>query len=297
MPSPATEVVPALVHSAWPVRVVWLAQALCLGPALSAWLDGASAPVQWVASVGAWGGWLAVLVATLVPTTLSLTVVRIGGPGAAAAALGALVATGASAATVVALAAGLVALLVCLAPETAEVFVDGSSYGDERRLPLRTPALLLAGPAELAWAVALAGAAAGPLLVAAGQWLAGAVALAVGLPLARVAGRSLHALSRRWLVFVPAGLVVHDPLALAEPILLARSAVRRFGPAPADTDALDLTGGAWGLALEVRLVAPVTLARLAPRRAPVEVEDVTALLVTPARPGRVLAEARRRRVG
>jgi len=297
VPSPASDVVPALVHSAWPVRAVWLAQALCLGPAFAAWLDDASAPVQWVASVGAWGAWLAVLVATLVPSTLSLTVVRLAGPAAAAAALGALVATGTSAATVVALAAGLVALLVCLAPETAEVFVDGSSYGDERRMPLRTPAALLAGPAELAWAVAVAGATAGPLLLAAGQWLAGALALAVGLPLAGMAVRSLHALARRWLVFVPAGLVVHDPLALAEPVLLPRSGLRRLGPAPADSDALDLTGGAWGLALEARLVAPITVARLAPRRAPVEVGDVTALLVTPARPGRVLAEARRRRIG
>jgi hypothetical protein len=297
VPTPASDVVPALVRSPWPVRAVWLALALCLGPALSAWLDDASAPVQWVAAVGAWGAWLAVLVATLVPSTLSLTLVRLGGPAAAVAALGALVATGASAATVVGLVAGLVALLVCLAPETAEVFVDGSSYGDERRMPLRTPAALLAGPAELAWAVVVAGVAAGPLLLAARQWLAGAAALAVGLPLARVAVRSLHALSRRWLVFVPAGLVVHDPLALAEPILLARTALRRLGPAPADSDALDLTGGAWGLALEARLVGPITLTRLAPRRAPVEVADVTALLVTPSRPGRVLEEARRRRIG
>lgn len=297
MAPPSSDVVPALVHSPWPVRIAWLAQPLCLGPALAAALDGASRPVQLVASLGAWAGWLAVLVAALVPTTLSLTVLRVGGPAAAAAGLAVLVTAGVSPATVGGLVAGIVAMLACLLPETAEAFVDGSSYGDERRLPLRTPAALLAGPAELAWLAVVAGIAAGPLLLAARQWLAGAVALAVGLPLASVAARSLHGLARRWLVFVPAGVVVHDPLALADPVLLPRSSVRRFGPAPADSDALDLTGGAWGLALEARFVAPITVLQLAPRRAPVELADVGALLVTPTRPGRVLAEARRRRFG
>jgi hypothetical protein len=297
VPPPSAALLPALVHSPWPARIAWLAQPLCLGPALAAALDGASRPVQLVASVGAWAGWLAVLVATLVPTTLSLTVLRVGGPATAAAGLAALVADGVSVATAGGLVAGLVAAGVCLAPETAEAFVDGSSYGDERRLPLRTPAALLAGPAELAWLVLVAGLATGPLLLAARQWLAGLACLAVGLPLARVAARSLHGLARRWLVFVPAGVVVHDPLVLADPVLLRRSLVRELGPAPADTTALDLTGGAWGLALEARLVEPITLFRVAPRRAPVEVAEVSALLVTPSRPGRVLEEARRRRIG
>jgi hypothetical protein len=280
VPPPSAALLPALVHSPWPARIAWLAQPLCLGPALGAALDDASRPVQLVASGGAWAGWLGVLVAALVPTTLSLTVLRVGGPAAAAAGLAALLAGGVSVATVAGLVAGLVAAGVCLAPETAEAFVDGSSYGDERRLPLRTPAALLAGPAELAWLVVVAGLATGPLLLAARQWLAGIVCLA-----------------RRWLVFVPAGVVVHDPLVLADPVLLRRSLVRALGPAPADTTALDLTGGAWGLALEARLVEPITLFRLAPRRAPVEVGDISALLVTPSRPGRVLEEARRRRIG
>jgi hypothetical protein len=283
-----------VLASAWPMRVAWLLVPLCLGPALGGALGDASRPVQLVASVGTWLAWASVLVATLVPTTLSLTVVRIGGPAAAAAGLAALVADGVTAATVVGAAYGLTVALVALAPGTAEVFADGSSYGEERRLPLRTPAALLAGPAELAWAVVVAGVAAGPLLLAARQWVAGALALAAGLPLAWLAARSLHILARRWLVFVPAGVVVHDPLALAEPVLFQRSLVRTFGPAPADTDALDLTGGAWGLAVEARLTRPVTLLRVAPRQAPAEIGDVTAVLVTPTRPGRVVAEARRR---
>jgi hypothetical protein len=106
----------------------------------------------------------------------------------------------------------------------------------------------------------------------------------------------LHTLARRWLVFVPNGVVVHDPLTLVDPVLLRRVTVRSCGPATADTDAHDLTGGASGLALEVRLTEPVSLLPLAPRQGPTELASVTALLVTPGRPGRVLDEARRRRL-
>ena len=96
---------------------------------------------------------------------------------------------------------------------------------------------------------------------------------------------------------MPAGMVLHDPLALAEPVLVPRAAVRSLEPAPAGTPALDLTGGAAGLAVEVRTVEPVTVLPVAPRGRPAELTGVTALMFTPVRPGRLLAEARRRRIG
>ena len=237
------------------------------------------------------------LVATLVPTTISLTALRIAAPSAVVAAGAALAAGGAAVTAVVGLVAALCAALAALAPETAEAFVDGSSYGDERRLPLRAPVPLLAGPAELAWLAVVGGICAGPLLLAARQWVPGVVALAAGVPLAVWGGRVLHILARRWLVFVPTGVVVHDQLTLIDPILLPRGVVRSLGPAPADTDAVDLTGGASGLAVEVRLTEPVSVLPVAARGEPAELRDVLALLVTPSRPGRVLAEARRRRLG
>ncbi len=287
----------SLAHSAWPVRVTWLVLPLLAGPALGDALSEASRPVQLVASVGSWAVWLVVLVATLVPTTVSLTALRIAAPSAVVAAGAALAATGPTAASVVGLAATLCSALAALAPETAEAFVDGSSYGDERRLPLKVPAALLAGPAELAWVAVAAGVAAGPLLLAARQWVGGAAALAVGLPLTWWGVRVLHTLARRWLVFVPAGVVVHDQLTVVDPVLLRRGVVRSLGPAPADTDAVDLTAGASGLALEVRLTQSVPLLPVSRHRhAPPELADVTALLVTPSRPGRVVAEARRRRL-
>jgi hypothetical protein len=287
----------ALVHSAWPVRLAWLVLPLLAGPAIGAALDDASRPVQLVASVGMWAAWVAGLVATLVPTTVSLTALRVTAPGAVAVAVAALLAEGVTAAGVLGVAAALGAALVCLSSETAEVFADGSSYGTERRFPLRAPAPVLAGPAELAWLAVAAGLSAGPLLLGARQWVPGVLALATGVPLAWFGLRSLHTLARRWLVFVPAGIVVHDPLALVDPVLLPRATVRSLGPAPAGTDAVDLTAGALGLALEARLAEPVSLLPVAPRRTPTELTGVTALLVTPSRPGRLLAEARRRRVG
>ena len=46
-------------------------------------------------------------------------------------------------------------------------------------------------------------------------------------------------------MFVPAGVVVHDPLTLADPVLFQRPAVARLGPADRDTigPRLDLTAG------------------------------------------------------
>jgi hypothetical protein len=190
-------------------------------------------------------------------------------------------------------------VLAAFAPTTGEAFVNGSAYGDERRMPLRIPAAVAAGPVVLAWAAVVAPVVTGPLLLASEAWVAGAVVSAVGVPLAVLGARALHGLARRWLVFVPAGLVVHDPMALADPVLFTRTRIVRFGPAPADTDAMDLTRGALGLALELELVEPTTVV---PRpwpsgrtAAPPPVE-VTRLLVAPTRPGAVLALAAERAV-
>jgi hypothetical protein len=288
----------ALLHTAWPVRVAWVLLPLLAGPALGdalAELPAGERALQVACSAALWGGWAAVLVATLVPTTVSLTVLRFAAPAAVVTSVAALTVTGASVAAIVGTAGCLVAALVALAPETAEAFVDGSSYGDERRLPLRVPVAVLAGPAEAAWAAAVLGVLAGPLALASGRWLVGAVLVAAGLPAVRWGALAMHTLSRRWLVFVPTGFVVHDRLALLEPVLLRRGEVRSLGPAPAGSDALDLTAGASGLALEVVLAAPVELLPVARGRT-TDLVSADRLLLTPSRPGRVLDEARRRRI-
>jgi hypothetical protein len=287
----------ALAHSAWPARVAWLVLPLLVAPVIDRAVAGASDPVRWVVGAGCLAVWVATLVATFVPSTLSLTVLRVAAPAVPLAVAVAIAAGGGARAGTVGIVAGLVAALVALAPATAEAFVDGSSYGDERRLPLRTPTLLLAGPVELVWLVVVTFPALGLLLVAAGRWLPGLAVLVLGAPLVVWCARSLHGLSRRWVVFVPRGFVLHDALALTEPILLRRTSVRSLAAAPADSEALDLTGGAAGLALEARMLEPLELIPASARGQVAELVTVDAVLFTPSRPGRVLDEARRRRIG
>ncbi len=277
----------------WAFRLAWLSLPFLAGPALGAALDDASTPVRTLAATGLWVGWAVVLGASLVTSTVSLTVLRIGAPAAVAAAVAAALAGHVSPGG---LAVTTASAAVALAAPLGAAFVQGSAYGDETRLPLRPPGLLLLGPIELAWAGAVAGVIAGPLLLAARQWVAGAAALLVGLPVAAVCGRALHQLARRWLVFVPAGLVVHDPVGLVDSVLVRRADLASVGPAPAGTQALDLTQRALGLALEVRLRPGTTVAVLQRSGRDQAPATPAALLVGPTRPGEAVAEARRRRL-
>lgn len=281
----------------WVLRAGWMVIPFTAGPALAAALEPRSGPVQSTATVGLWAAWTGVVLATLVAHPLSLTAIRLGAPGAVVAALWA-AATGdpGPVASVAAVATTSAVLLVALAPLTATHHVNGPAYPNERRFPLRAPAVVLAGGAPLAVTVALAGPTAPALLLASGRPVAGVVTAALGLPAAAVAARAVHALSRRWLVFVPAGLVIHDPMALADPVLFPREMVERLGPAPAGTGATDLTAGAPGLALELRLREPATIVVARRRRTALDGQQVDAVLVTPARPGAVMVEARTRRL-
>ena len=154
------------------VRIAWFALPLTVGPALAHGLDGASTPVQVVASALAWLTWGMVTVAVLVPRTVSLTALRIGAPAALAASIWATVHSGdVGVAEVIAIGwTALLAAIVLFMPVVTDLFVDGSSYGPELRMALRTPATLFLGPVEIAWAVVVGGVAAGPLLLAARGW-------------------------------------------------------------------------------------------------------------------------------
>lgn len=258
-------------------------------------------------SAGLWGVFAAALAAMVLPGPLALTAVRVAVPANLAASVWALaviddrmwLSHG------VALAAAAVAVVAVLHPAFGDAVTDASSYGAERRFLLRAPGPVLLTLVAPMWLLTCAGAAAGPLLLADRRWAAGAAATLIGWPAALLAGRALHRLARRWLVFVPAGLVVHDHLTLAQPVLLTRSEIASVGPAPADaTDAADaidmadtdpantadLTAAALGLALEVRLTGPAELPVVAGLRRE-KGRAVTALLVSPTLPARVLAAA------
>ncbi|MEY2452126.1 MAG: hypothetical protein QOD92_1700 [Acidimicrobiaceae bacterium] len=258
---------------------------LTVGPAIAHGLDSASTPVQIVAAALAWTAWGVVLVALLVPRSVSLTALRIGAPAAFAAAVWVSARSGLDVAEVVAMTwTAAIAAAVLFIPAIADAFVDGSSYGPERRMTLRVPGALLLGPVELTWAVTVAGLVAGPLLLAAKAWAAGAVALVVGGVGAWFGIQALHRLSRRWLVFVPAGIVLHDPVVLGEALLFPRRMVVSLAPATRESTATDVTGRALGLVLEVQLN----------EASKVKEVETDRLLFSPARPGALLREARER---
>ena len=287
----------AFLAGPWPARITWGLLPLLLGPALGDALSEHSLAVARTASVVAWATWAGVLVAVVLPTTVSLTALRIATPAALGAANWAAVTGDGGPPAVLAVTWAALAMVAAFSPLTGDVFIDGSAYGAERRFALRVPTALLVGPIPLAWIAAVTGPIAGPLLLAAEQWVVGALVLAVGLPLAVVAVRALHGLARRWVVLVPAGLVLHDPHTLVEAVLFPRAMIQRLRPAPAEADAdrRDLTAAALGLALELDLVEPAVIS---PRRrgGAVQVESVTSLAFTPSRPGALLTAARERRI-
>lgn len=281
-----------------PARITWAVLPLTMGPALGAALDDHTRAVALTGAVLAWGAWAQVLVAVLIPRTVSLTAVRIAAPAALAVAMwsAAVAPDGLTAAGMAAVTWAALTVVAAFAPTTGDCFVNGSSYGDERRMPLRPPASLVLGPIGLAWVAALAAPIGAPLLLAERQWIAGGALLVVGGPASAVAIRALHGLSRRWVVFVPAGMVLHDLHAMVDPVLFPRTSIRRLGPAPSDGDgAVDLTQGALGMALEIELVEE---AEIAPRRRDrtIEVTPASRLLFAPTRPGVVLREAAARRI-
>ena len=281
----------------WVLRAGWLALPLATGPAVGAWLRHHGDDLRLAAQIELWLAWAGGLVAMLVPHPLSLTATRLLAPAGVAVTVGAAasnrpsVAAGLAAVAVSLLVAGLVYL-----PEAGTAFVNGAAYPNERRYLLRVPGPLLFGPLELAWVLVVGVPAAGGLLIGGHHWVLGPVVLAIGLAPALLAARSVHGLSRRWVVFVPAGLVLHDPIGLADPVLFEREVIRSVHPALAGTEALDLTQRAAGLALELDLRQPVMLAVSRPGTSTGKPASPDRVLFTATRPGAVLATAAERRI-
>lgn len=283
----------------WPFRALWVVLAVAASASATDALDDRSTGVAVALSVAGWAAWGATLVAVLVPRTVSLTVVRVLAPAGAVGAVAAVAAGSESTVLdgVTVLAAALV-IVDALAPWTTDALVDGSSYGPERRLALRTP-LALALLAVLTWLVMLTGAVGAVLLLATQQWAAGAGGLVVGAAVVWFGARSIHQLSRRWLVLVPTGLVIHDPLVMPEPQLFLRQTMARLGPAEGevgeDVVTEDLSAAASGLIMSISLSEPVELLVREGNRG-TTLRPVDRVLFAPALPLVLLDEGRQRRL-
>jgi hypothetical protein len=169
--------------------------------------------------------------------------------------------------------------------------VQASAYGDERRFVLRPPATFLV-PVALTGAAWVAAVVTAPLLLAARQWVAGAILAAVAVTLTWLAASRFDVLARRWVVIVPAGIVIHDHVVLAETLMVSRREVVAVELALADTQAADFSGPAAGHAVEIALRA-MTTATLAPSAAAPRgtAVHVLSFLVAPSRPGAFLRAA------
>ncbi len=279
--------------------MVWVALVVLAAPAFDAALEERSGPVRLIAGGGVWAVWAAVLALLAIPSPPTLVAVRLLAPLAPVAALVAVVAGGPSAATAaLAIGSTVLAAALCANGELGRHFVQASAYGDETRFPLRPPGALIAGPLPLFWLLTAAPCLAGPLLLAAGNWPAGVPLAALGVTAAVLLGRRSLPLARRWLVLVPAGVVVHDPLALAETVMFRSEEVVGCELAAATTEAADLTAGALGPALEFRLRdTSAKIVLNAPTRedpAATRAVHARAILVSPTRPGAALLAARDR---
>jgi hypothetical protein len=188
----------------------------------------------------------------------------------------------------------VVSVAAAMTAEFGRRSVQASAYGDEERFPLRFP--VGAGSAAIvSWIVWATAIITGPFLLAAGSWILGAVLGLVAAAGVVLLGPRWHRLSMRWFVLVPAGIVVHDPVVLADTFPLRTAQVASIRLAPADTEAADLTGPASGFALEVLTTESVTTVfAFTPSEPNGRAIHLRAFLIAPSRPGRVLRSARAR---
>ena len=206
--------------------------------------DDASRSVSWVLLTWGWLLWIAVGASLLVPSPMSLTIIRIVVP------LSVVVSVVAS--QPLAVFCSVVALIVCASPVFVDAMVQGGAYGDETRFALRTP-LPYVVPAVIAWVIYTASLVGGSLLLAAKQYVFGAVLVAIGVFLSRSIPQRLHRLARRWLVLVPVGIVVHDHLVLHETIMAPSAKIMSVVRTSDVGEAADLTGGTFGDRLTITL--------------------------------------------
>ena len=275
--------------------VLWAIAPFTIGELIGEALHPASDPFRTTVSIGAWGAWAAVLVAIAVPRPVTLTIARLGTAGGlGAAAWAAIVVAGRDdpdgLVILVGVAVAVVAVFALLVPGMGDRFVDGISYGDERRFLLRAPGPVLVAALVPSVAIVVVGLTAGPLLLADERWVAGAIITVIGWAAAWFPLNALHRLTNRFLVFVPNGLVVHDPTVIREPVLFVTREIAGLAPAASDTLATDFTSSALGLALELRLTAPAEIP-VVTGRTETEEQAVRSLLVAPTRPGAVVRTA------
>ena len=281
----------------WLTLLLWVTQPFALGPLIADALQGVSGELSNAAlkagSVAAWVLWLVVLVSLAVRLPVSLTVARIGLGNAFLLSVWAATFASQTLTVVLGIAVSLSACATALVPGVADCYINGASYGEEKRFVLRAPGPVLLFFVVPACMIVFFGATGGLLLLLNQVWFWGVLATVGGLPSAVLAFNALYRLTDRFIVFVPNGLVLHDRNVLREPVLLSKRDLVGLAPAEVDTNATDLTASALGLALEVKLRAPIKLSLVSGRNS-TEEHQIKSLLISPSCPADVMQTAKQR---
>jgi hypothetical protein len=279
---------PASLTGVWLPRLLWLAVGVSGAVSIGDAMDARSNAVRGVVTTGGWLVWGIGVVALVVPSVLGLTTMRMTAAVAFGASLvswvgGAGVAVGGAFVACAALCALFVG-----GSEFGRHCVQASAYGDEQRFLLRPPVAFIV-PVALSGVVWTAAAVAAPLLLATSMWLAGGITAVAAAALTWLLAPRFHVLSRRWLVLVPAGVVVHDQVVLGETMMVSRANVAGVDLALADTEAADLTGPASGHAVEVSVKTMETALLASTRANPKGTAlHVQSFIVAPTQPGAVM---------
>ena len=239
-----------LTHIAWPVRVLWIAFAL--------------APNGF--GIVAWNLWAVVAVALWIHHPISLTIARSLAPIVVLSSSVNALSDSLSSANIAVSTCGIISLMLMFTADYGSAHVQAGAYGNERRFLLRIPAPVVL-PTLITWALF-----ATVLVVLENSAQSENYVLGIPLLLALMAmswkfAPQMHRLSRRWLVRVPAGWVVHDDLMLAENLLIRSHNLVAINFALADSEALDLSGMTRGVPIQITLreMTDVRLSKLGAR--------------------------------
>jgi hypothetical protein len=281
--------VPGVDHVVvWLARAAWLLVAVIGGAAVGEALAGHARAVEVAGTAAAWTGWAVGALALAVPGVATLTLARAAVP-ASLIVSAATVVDGVEAGTAIALLApALAASALVATAEFGRVYIQASAYGAESRFGLRPPIGYLVA-CIATWLPTMTALVLAVPMLAGNAWVLGALCVAVAVAGIALLPRRWHQLSRRWLVVVPAGVVVHDPVVLADTLMLPRRTITRVGLdglRGGSSGAADLTGPTPGVAVEIVLGEP-NRAVLAPttsqhKGTPIEFNSI---IVSPTRPG------------
>ena len=268
----------------WLVRVLWLVGAL-LPNNLTDTMSSHSQVLRTTMSVELWLLWALVALATWLHHPISLTTARCIVPVVVAHLLVGLPDSSLGVGNVIGAACALVALVLIYMSDYGSIHVQAGAYGDERRYLLRVPAPIVM-PLVLGWGVMAVVVCITPLMLASERYVLGGVGVVLSVGLLWQLPVRLHRLSRRWLVKVPAGWVVHDDVVLSENLLIKTHDVVSMSLALEGSEAIDLTGMTRGVPIEVQLREMIDV-RLTPLAAKllktVDALHVKAFLISPSR--------------